>query len=122
MPTVMVVDDDPGIQQAVTAILEDEGYQVTVARNGAEAVEMLEQERPALVLLDLMLPRMSGQEVMRELERRGIRRDMPIIVLTADARAHQKAADIGADGFLEKPFSLTGLLNLVAEKLGNTPS
>ncbi len=112
--TVLVVDDDPGLQEALEAILQLEGYDVTTAGDGEDALAKLDNSLPALILLDLMMPRMDGFTFARELERRGLRTQVPIIVLTADGRAEQKASQIGADGALAKPFDIGTLLDEVA--------
>lgn len=107
---VLIVDDDSGVQETLEAILLFEGYEVAIARDGLEALEWLEQKTPALVLLDLMMPRMDGFTVVKELERRGRRSEIPIVVLTADGRAKEKAEQVGADGYVAKPFELNNLL------------
>jgi CheY-like chemotaxis protein len=111
--TVLVVDDDVNIQATLRDLLQDEGYQVLTANDGLEALERLNSALPALILLDLMMPRMDGYAFVEELSRRGLRAAVPIIVLTADGRARQKATQMGADGFAEKPFSLLPLLEQV---------
>ncbi len=116
--TVLVVEDDSAIRQTVVEILEFEGYQVVQARDGTEALELITRQKPSLVLLDLTLPILSGHELMAELERAHLRAGMPIIVLTADSRARQKAQDLHADGFLEKPFSLAALLDTIERLIG----
>ena len=107
---VLVVDDDPDILEALSEILEAEGYDVQRARNGREALQRLEQGLPDLVLLDLMMPVMDGWEFARSLDP-GAR--PPIIVLSADRNVSVKAKEIGALGWLAKPFELTELLAAV---------
>jgi len=107
---VLVVDDDPDILDALSEILEVEGYHVQRARNGREALQRLEQELPDLVLLDLMMPVMDGWEFARSLDP-GAR--PPIIVLSADRNVSAKAKEIGALGWLAKPFELSELLAAV---------
>jgi DNA-binding response OmpR family regulator len=107
---VLVVDDDPDILDALSEILEVEGYDVQRARNGREALQRLEQEMPDLVLLDLMMPVMDGWEFARSLSP-GAR--PPIIVLSADRNVSAKAREIGALGWLAKPFELSELLAAV---------
>jgi len=107
---VLVVDDDPDILDALSEILEVEGYRVQRARNGREALQRLEQELPDLVLLDLMMPVMDGWEFARSLDP-GAR--PPIIVLSADRNVSAKAKEIGALGWLAKPFELSELLAAV---------
>jgi len=107
---VLVVDDDPDILDALSEILEAEGYDVQRARNGREALQRLEQGLPDLVLLDLMMPVMDGWEFARSLDP-GAR--PPIIVLSADRNVSAKAKEIGALGWLAKPFELSDLLTAV---------
>ncbi len=111
---VLVVDDAPDIRDALSEILEVEGYDVQRARNGREALQRLEQEVPDLVLLDLMMPVMDGWEFARSLAP-GAR--PPIIVLSADRNVSSKAKEIGALGWLAKPFELTELLAAVRRAL-----
>ena len=107
---VLVVDDDPDNLDALSEILEVEGYDVQRARNGREALQRLEQSLPDLVLLDLMMPVMDGWEFARSLAP-GAR--PPIIVLSADRNVSAKAKEIGALGWLAKPFELSELLEAV---------
>ncbi len=123
MTTILVVDDDPLIRLTVTGILEDDGYSVIDAGDGLEALEVLatlDGVRPAAILLDITMPRMDGYTFVEELGRRGLRDAMPVIVLTADGRAPEKAARVGADGYLTKPFTLPTLLAEVA-RVTNSP-
>ena len=115
---VLVVDDDPDILDALSEILEVEGYDVQRARNGREALQRLEQGLPDLVLLDLMMPVMDGWEFARSLSP-GAR--PPIIVLSADRNVSAKAKEIGALGWLAKPFELSELLSAVQRALPRTP-
>ena len=107
---VLVVDDDPDILDALSEILEVEGYEVQRARNGREALQRLEQAPPDLVLLDLMMPVMDGWEFARSLDPDA---RPPIIVLSADRNVSVKAQEIGALGWLAKPFELSELLAVV---------
>jgi CheY-like chemotaxis protein len=116
-PLVLVVDDDPDILEAVAEILEGEGYRVARARNGLEALERVEEELPALVLLDLMMPLMDGAAFGRELEARRPSLRLPIVVISADGNP-DRAVVPGTVGILPKPFDIDSLLHLVAEKAG----
>jgi DNA-binding response OmpR family regulator len=106
--TVLVVDDEEAIAEAVRARLESEGYGVLVAFDGPQALELADRERPDLVVLDLMLPGMDGLEVCRELQRE---RWVPVLMLTARTEEADKVAGfaVGADDYLTKPFSLREL-------------
>ena len=115
---VLVVDDDPDILDAICDILEGEGYRVARARHGVEALQRVEEERPSVILLDLMMPVMDGPafaEVLRGRYRDGA---IPIVVISADGNA-QKAVEVGALGFLAKPFDIEALLSQVAAVTGN---
>jgi len=116
--TVLVVDDDPDILEALSEILEAEGFEIRRARNGKEALERLEPDAPQLILLDLMMPVMDGWEFAQRMRQRPpeIAR-IPIIVLSADRNVGSKAADLGAVGHLAKPFELNDLLELVRRSL-----
>jgi CheY-like chemotaxis protein len=112
-PLVLVVDDDPDILDAICDILEGEGYRVARARHGAEALERVEEERPSLILLDLMMPVMDGVAFAQALRRQPHRGSIPIVVISADGSWH-KATSVGAAGFLAKPFDIDALLGHVA--------
>jgi two-component system, chemotaxis family, chemotaxis protein CheY len=116
--TVLVVDDDPDILEALSEILEAEGFEIRRARNGKEALDRLEPDAPQLILLDLMMPVMDGWEFAQRMRQRPpeIAR-IPIIVLSADRNVGSKAADLGAVGHLAKPFELNDLLELVRRSL-----
>jgi two-component system, chemotaxis family, chemotaxis protein CheY len=113
-PSVLVVDDDPDILEALAEILEAEGFEIRRAKNGREALDKLEPELPNLILLDLMMPVMDGWEFAHRLrERDDNARQVPIIVLSADRNVGPKAREIGAIGHLAKPFELNDLLEMV---------
>lgn len=117
--TILVVDDDEAMRLTIAAILEDEGYQVVSAVDGRQALERLEQIQPAAILLDIAMPAMNGYQFADELRRRGLRATIPVIVITADGRAPQKAARVDADGYLAKPFSLVELVDEVRRVAGH---
>ena len=109
--TILVIDDDPAILETVAEILADEGYAVATARNGAEGLEAVERERPALVLLDRWMPILDGHGFWEGLQQRGLA--VPIIAMTAAHDAGPWAQTLRAAGVLPKPFKLTALLELV---------
>jgi DNA-binding response OmpR family regulator len=108
MRTVLVVEDEVAIAEAVSARLVSEGYKVRVAHDGPEALRDVAEERPDLVVLDLMLPGMDGLEVCREIQRNDW---IPVLMLTARTEEADKVAGfaVGADDYLTKPFSLREL-------------
>lgn len=112
--TVLVVDDDEGIQETLEAILTLEGYRAVQARDGLEALDQLRAGLPNLILLDLVMPRMDAFAFVAELEDRGLRSSIPIIMLTAGAHAQEKAAQLGVDDFMAKPFDLRVLLQKIS--------
>ena len=112
-PLVLVVDDDPDILDAICDILDAEGYRVARARHGEEALAQVEVERPAIILLDLMMPVMDGVAFAQALHDRPLDRDIPIVVISADGNP-QRAASVRATGYLAKPFDIEALLSQVA--------
>lgn len=108
---VLVVDDEQTIRDVVADALKLEGYPVSTAPNGAEALRLVDKENPTMVLLDMRMPVLDGWEFSRELRRRGYR--MPVVVLTAAQNAKRWAEEIGAAGYLAKPFDLDDLLRIV---------
>ena len=117
MPSILVIDDDPDILEALSEILESEGFGIHQARNGLEALEVLEPLRPDLILLDLMMPVMDGWEFAENIRRRPDWAEIPVIVLSADRNIEDKARQLGAVGYLAKPFELSELLSLVQTSL-----
>lgn len=105
--SVLVVDDEPDISALVAYHLARESYRVRTAADGGEAIRAVETERPDLVVLDLMLPGMSGIEVLRELRRRPETAEIPVILLTArrDEQDRVEGFKVGADDYVPKPFS-----------------
>ena len=102
--SVLVVDDEPRVLRFVRAELESDGYRVLIASNGRQAIELHESERPALVILDLIMPDLDGFEVLRRIR---VSARTPVIVLTARASDVDKirGLDLGADDYLTKPFN-----------------
>jgi CheY-like chemotaxis protein len=114
---VLVVDDDPDILQTLALCLSTEGYRVLMASNGREALHVLDREKPAVILLDLMMPVMDGWQFVHELDTRG-RRDVPLLILSADRAVQGHAQKLKASGHLAKPFDLEELLGKVAQFTG----
>lgn len=108
-PLILVVDDDPGILKLVTLNLELEGYQVTTASDGNTALQLIENEQPTLVILDVMMPGLDGFQVCERVRQFS---DVPILILTAKGRNEEiiHGLNIGADDYVVKPFSSDELL------------
>ncbi len=109
---VLIVDDDPDILQFVRMNLELEGFRVTTATGGAQALQMAKEVPPDLVLLDIMMPEMDGLTVLRRLRTMPPTMNVAVILLTAKALAEDrvKGLDLGADDYVTKPFDLEELV------------
>jgi two-component system phosphate regulon response regulator PhoB len=110
-PYVLVVEDEDALSTLLQYNLEKEGYDVTVAGDGEEALIQVDERQPDLVVLDWMLPKVSGIEVCRRLRSRPETRNVPIIILTARGEETDRirGLDTGADDYVVKPFSMTEL-------------
>ena len=115
---VLIVDDEPNIVVSLQFLMRKAGYETDVARDGDEALREVESFRPDLVLLDVMMPRLDGLEVCRELRSSGWD-DLKIVMLTAKGRETEvaKGFDLGADAYVTKPFSTADLVDTVARLL-----
>lgn len=104
---VLIAEDEPHIVESLRFILMREGYHVADAGDGEAACRSIERERPDLVILDVMLPRLNGFEVLRRVRADPRLAGLPVIMLTAKGQAQDRrtAQDIGADAFITKPFS-----------------
>src|SRR5882724_1780559 len=114
---VLVVDDDPDILQTLALCLSTEGYEVLMASNGQEALEVLRRQKPACILLDLMMPVMDGWQFVSEMEQRGWRK-APLLILSADRAVQGHATRLHAEAYLAKPFDLDELLGKVSALTG----
>jgi DNA-binding response OmpR family regulator len=110
METILVVEDDAAISLGLQKNLKFEGYEVLTATRGDEGLEMALEKQPDLIILDIMLPNMSGFEVCKTLKRNEV--DIPIIILSAKDQEIDKimGLDLGADDYLAKPFSIRELI------------
>jgi DNA-binding response OmpR family regulator len=121
--TVLVVDDDNELRYLVKSYLAGEGFRVVTAADGREALFVARQEKPDLIILDLMMPEMGGYEFMRAYDREG---EAPIIVLTAKIEESDKVLglELGGDDYVTKPFSLrelTARVRAVLRRAGKGP-
>jgi DNA-binding response OmpR family regulator len=116
---ILIVDDENSLRMLVNATLEGENYTIIQAKNGHEAILKNELEKPDLILLDLMMPGLSGMEALDILKKSETSKKIPIIILTAKGQPgdKEKALKMGASYFLTKPFSPLELLNLVEKIL-----
>ncbi|RMH41692.1 MAG: response regulator [Deltaproteobacteria bacterium] len=111
---ILVVDDDNALRASITRILEEEGYTVETAPDGATALQIVEEDPPDAILLDVMMPGMNGRQFLRELRRAKHTPKIPVVVMTALQGLSDRALEYGADDLVEKPFDVDELLNKVA--------
>ncbi|MDT0449116.1 response regulator transcription factor [Streptomyces hesseae] len=118
--TVLVAEDDPGVRSTLDQLLRFEGYRVLLACDGLEALGLLEQERPDLAVVDVVMPGLDGLGLCRMLRRRGDR--LPVLVLTARHEVGDRVAglDAGADDYLAKPFATEELFARIRALLRRT--
>lgn len=115
--TILIVDDEEGFRHILQVVLQRGGYQTITATNALEARAVIEHERPSLVILDDMMPGMSGSELCIQLKADERTRAMPVIMHSANSKLHDKAyvRQIGADQVLLKPTSPRDILNTVGQ-------
>jgi len=121
---VLVVDDDPDLVESVSMKLESENFNIAKAYDGVEAWEKIKQERPDLIILDVMMPRKNGYELCDELKKSEEHKDIIVVLLTAVADAvtstsftHMDGKTTMADDFIPKPIELDRLMEMVKENL-----
>ncbi|OJT19486.1 hypothetical protein BO221_34445 [Archangium sp. Cb G35] len=117
MRTLLVVDDEVGITEALNDLLSEEGFHVLVAPNGRVALERMAEKRPDLILLDYMMPVMDGREVLLALQRDEAARDIPVLLMSAVPRS-SLPLECKPTAFLRKPFTIDRLLTEVGRLLG----
>ncbi len=121
-PNVLVVEDEPAQREILTYNLEAEGFRVATADNGEDALIMVSEEMPDLIVLDWMLPNVSGIEVCRRLKTRSDTRAVPIIMLSARSEEvdRVRGLETGADDYVVKPYSVVELMARVRTQLRRT--
>lgn len=117
---ILVVDDEPFILKSLTFVLKKEGFHVDSATNGLEALEVIRKEKPDLVFLDIMMPKMNGLEVCQWIRQDPQLRDIHVIILTAKGQEadREKGLQIGADEYMTKPFSPSMVVKRIREIFG----
>ena len=116
---ILVCDDEPFILKALTFIIRKEGHTVLEARNGEEALERIRAEHPAVVFLDVMMPRKNGFEVLEEVRKDAALKGTCVILLTAKGQDsdRERGLQLGADEFMTKPFSPAAIVSRLREIL-----
>jgi len=114
---VLLIEDEPNIIEAISFLLNRDGWRVDTHSNGIDAVEVVQAKSPDLVVLDVMLPGKSGYDILRELREGTATSDLPVLVLTArgQSRDREMAERFGASRFMTKPFSNAEVLEVVRE-------
>lgn len=112
---ILVVDDEPQICELLSGYFQETGFQTSVAYNGVEALNLLKTTKPDLIILDVLMPKMDGFELLKNLKSNPDYSAIPVIILTAksDARNVAKGVSLHADFYLPKPFSFDNLMNFV---------
>lgn len=120
---ILIADDEPNILISLEFLMKREGYEVVLARDGQEAIDAIARERPALVLLDVMMPVKTGFDVCHEVRSNESLRDTLIVMLTAKGRDTDvaKGLALGANAYMTKPFSTRELVQKVKEMLEPAP-
>lgn len=118
-PEILIADDNPQIVELLEAYLEPLGVRVRTARDGQETLDAIRERPPALILLDIMMPRCSGYEVCHELKQDERLREIPVIMVTAlnEVGDLERARECGANEFISKPVNKLQLLDLVRKHL-----
>jgi len=121
-PSVLVVEDEPAQREVLAYNLEAEGFRVAMAGNGEEALLLVSEDRPDIIVLDWMLPNVSGIEVCRQLKTRAETRSVPIIMLSARSEEvdRVRGLETGADDYVVKPYSVVELMARVRTQLRRT--
>lgn len=117
MNQILVVDDDPYILMSLEFLMKKEGFDVKVARNGTEALEIIERDIPELVLLDIMMPDVDGYAICRHIKSTKKLKDIKVVFLSAKSKETdiQKGYDLGASLYVTKPFSTRELMKKLRE-------
>ncbi|MBK6266554.1 response regulator [Marivirga sp. S37H4] len=117
MKKILIVDDEPNILLSLEFLMKKEGYEVFIARNGREAIEIVKKELPDALILDIMMPEVDGFEVCEFIKKNNKTAHIKVVFLTAKAKDSdiQKGLSVGADLYLKKPFSTKELVKKVNE-------
>jgi DNA-binding response OmpR family regulator len=119
---ILIAEDNAEIRALVSSILVEEGHKVSVAQNGQQALDMMLEDPPDVLLLDIMMPQMDGYTVLKEVKSSGIRDAMKIMILTAKTSESDwvRGYKLGADAYVTKPFDIDELTGQIDELLSMT--
>ena len=112
---ILIVDDEPNLVKLLESRLKSNGYEVISASDGQQGLDRVRQDKPDLVILDLMLPKLHGYEVCKQLRADSVHKDIPIVMLTASGKAGdiQEGLNQGANAYIAKPFQPEALLGII---------
>jgi chemosensory pili system protein ChpA (sensor histidine kinase/response regulator) len=117
--TILVIDDDPNIREALGIHLRNAGYNVQTAKDGIEGGHAILKARPDLVITDAQMPHMDGFELVQALRSDASVADIPVIMLTSEAEWDERGKRLGVNGYVTKPIRADRLLSIIAEHLKN---
>jgi DNA-binding response OmpR family regulator len=122
MARILIAEDNAEIRALVSSILVEEGHKVSVAQNGQQGLDMLMEDPPDILVLDIMMPQMDGYTVLKELKSSGVKDQMKILILTAKTSESDwvRGYKLGADSYLTKPFDTDELINAIEDLLSST--
>ncbi|HWR06432.1 response regulator [Sporomusa sp.] len=117
--TILVIDDQPGIRRLLTEVLQDEGYSVMTASNGYEGIQVANDVKPNVILMDMKMPGMDGIETLKELKRHG--QGDQVIMMTAYGELDMvnEAREAGMRDYITKPFDIMSLCRIIEEHIGS---
>ena len=118
MAKILLIDDDPDIRMVMSKMLNKEGYAVETASRREEALECIANEKPSLILLDVLLSGADGRELCREIKATEATKDIPVIMFSGHPSAAQQFESYGADDFIAKPFNTETLLQKLSRQIG----
>lgn len=113
MKKILIVDDDPGIVESLSAILEDEGYSVETALQGEEALRLVPKKHPDLVILDVLISGTDGRDICRSLKSDQETQNIPVVMISAHPQIRDEVFAAGANEFVAKPFEIDDLLHVI---------
>ncbi|HEY0040866.1 MAG TPA: response regulator [Flavisolibacter sp.] len=118
MAKILLIDDDPDIRTVMSKVLNKQGYDVQTASCREEALEKLSHEKPAVILLDVLLSGSDGRELCRDIKNNSETKNIPIIMFSGHPVAAQQFESYGADDFISKPFNTETLLQKLSKQMG----
>ena len=110
---ILVCDDDRGISEMLEMLLADEGFEISTEMSSVHVLKRVEKEMPDLLLLDIWMPVISGDQILKSMKASPLTCDIPVLMYSASTEGHKIAETAGADAFIAKPFDLDKLLELI---------